>query len=735
MTLFTQFFEWHPKFRVQPFSTEHFRLLSELETHIVDLPTEPEIFELLEKQSTLSVLSEKIPVSSVLNLSQQIQSYLNSGYIRSISIEKIRYSYHTPDFCKEIHLLKNKSGFKEIQILSQYENIDLFMTHFNQIPIDNEYCLVIVDDYLDPRLELINKAYVEKKQKWVLIKLTGEHAFVGPVFKQKDNTPCWQCLNYRMRANNALRWIKYEDSEIKYDELTSYIGKNIIEIPIRFDENLIKKHVQLSVSVLKNLLDNDSTDQFYEIHTDYKEPWLHPVIKRPQCSCCGDKYLYQKQTQSPINLQSSKKIFTKDGGVRCVSPEETCTSLKKTISPVSGLLNHCSTLSKKGKYINQIYRSGFFQIPRQLNALSHKLSNETFSYVTMGKGISTQQSQASALSEGIERLASQFQGDETILFCKPLANDPDYILPQQLTPFTDRQYASFGKEQNKEYQLYAAEKYMNSSPLHWTVVWSLTNERQRYLPLSYCYAHTPFDDQKFNRFYHNGGAAGNTLEEAILQGFLEVIERDAISIWWYNQVPRDEIQFDDVSSDLLQQMSHTLEEEWDYWAIDISSDFDIPVIAAISKHKITGQICFGFGCHIDAMIACQRALTELCQITEIRDKNTAPFNFDAIKNAAFLFPSKNNKKQLESFDTPVNSDIKDDIKYCLAQASRLKLEVLVLNYSRPDMILHTAKVIIPGACHIFPYLAAERLYKVPVSMGLLPKEKKEEELNSQALLI
>ena len=61
--------------------------------------------------------------------------------------------------------------------------------------------------------------------------------------------------------------------------------------------------------------------------------------------------------------------------------------------------------------------------------------------------------------------------------------------------------------------------------------------------------------------------------------------------------------------------------------------------------------------------------------------------------------------------------------------------MLLLNYSRPDMVLQTAKVILPGTCHIFPYFAAERLYNVPVKMGWLDKPKQESELNQQALLI
>ena len=46
----------------------------------------------------------------------------------------------------------------------------------------------------------------------------------------------------------------------------------------------------------------------------------------------------------------------------------------------------------------------------------------------------------------------------------------------------------------------------------------------------------------------NGCAAGNTLAEAIVQGFLELVERDSYAIWWYNRLQRTEVdlgQFDD----------------------------------------------------------------------------------------------------------------------------------------------------------------------------------------------
>ena len=64
----------------------------------------------------------------------------------------------------------------------------------------------------------------------------------------------------------------------------------------------------------------------------------------------------------------------------------------------------------------------------------------------------------------------------------------------------------------------------------------------------------------------NGCAAGNTLEEAIVQGFLELVERDAYAIWWYNRLQRPELdlgQFDDFYvRDLQKQLAHTGRRLW-----------------------------------------------------------------------------------------------------------------------------------------------------------------------------
>ena len=101
-----------------------------------------------------------------------------------------------------------------------------------------------------------------------------------------------------------------------------------------------------------------------------------------------------------------------------------------------------------------------------------------------------------------------------------------------------------------------------------------------------------------------------------MQGFLELVERDAYAIWWYNQLQRpavDLAKFDDsYVHDLQRQLTETGRR---LWVLDITSDLGIPTFVAITHWIEDGReyIEFGSGAHFDARIAMLRTLTELNQ--------------------------------------------------------------------------------------------------------------------------
>ncbi|MBQ4847100.1 TOMM precursor leader peptide-binding protein [Pseudoalteromonas sp. MMG005] len=727
MAVFNEHYQWHPKFFVAPYRDTHYRLLAECDTHLIEIEQMDALHSILTQGKSLTEISSLCSSKIIVSLRTLLPVLVQAGFILPRqSLAQVSH-YYVPQYTLPPKI-NNNSRWKEIVWLSKPDLPFDFESVSLPDSILEQTSLVIVDDYLDPRLSAINQAYRDNQVQWLIIKVTGERAFVGPLFNPLVESACWQCLQHRMLIHSALRWFTDSQDNASIEPSVQALAP----IPIHYDTHRMQQFKSQAERVIPELMSDHHLNTLYEINDTTMT--IHPVIKRPQCQSCGDPHLFKHNTK-PIKLSPSKKLTHHDGGYRTVPVSETHDKLQKLVSPISGLLTHCHTESSSEKGVNQIYRSGFFQVPRRPLSFDSKTPLPVFWYSSMGKGITPMQSKVSALSEGIERLASQYQGDEPTHLATPPKNSDKYILPQQLSPFSDAQYQHFSSKSNAQHNLYSIQPYDGDTPLHWSPVWSLVTHKQCFVPTSFCYDHCPFEDQKYSRFYHNGGAAGNTLEEALLQGFLEIIERDAIAIWWYNQVPRNSVCLKGINNELSLQLSNTLEQHCDYWVLNITTDFNVPVFAAVAHNKITEQFSLGFGCHIDPTIAIHRALTELCQIFEIRHNHTAPFDFDEITNKDFLFPLQYSAESTNEIRRPYNSDICDDIQHLLDCAKSLTLDVLVLNYTRPDMCLHTVKVIIPGTCHLFPYFASERLYSVPVSMQLQAKRKLESQLNQHALLI
>ena len=277
-----------------------------------------------------------------------------------------------------------------------------------------------------------------------------------------------------------------------------------------------------------------------------------------------------------------------------------------------------------------------------------------------------------------------------------------------------------------------------SAEIEWSPVWSLRDKRFKYLPTTLLYF-----------FYRgpaafladsNGCAAGNTLEEAILQGFLELVERDAYAIWWYNRLQRPQVdlrQFDD--SYIRDAQNQLAESGRRLWVLDVTSDLGIPTFVAITHWMQNGQenIEFGSGAHFDTRIALLRALTELNQFLSIGLMNggsgekssldgTTPLR---LQDHPYLTPSGNPLVEPGLGSKFDHLDTREQVTACVRLAKRAGLDFLVLDQTRPDIEVPVVRVIVPGLRHFYRRFAPGRLYDVPVKLGLRDRPLYENELN------
>src|SRR5262249_33482532 len=118
----------------------------------------------------------------------------------------------------------------------------------------------------------------------------------------------------------------------------------------------------------------------------------------------------------------------------------------------------------------------------------------------------------------------------------------------------------------------------------WSPVYRFPGGQLRYIPTTCCYygygkAHGDF----FAAADSNGCASGATREEAAYQGLMELVERDAVALWWYNRVRRpgvDLASFGDPYLLELEEYYRTLHRS--IWVLDVTSDLGIPAFCAIS---------------------------------------------------------------------------------------------------------------------------------------------------------
>jgi ribosomal protein S12 methylthiotransferase accessory factor len=256
----------------------------------------------------------------------------------------------------------------------------------------------------------------------------------------------------------------------------------------------------------------------------------------------------------------------------------------------------------------------------------------------------------------------------------------------------------------------------------------------KYVPAAYCYyGYEP--EQSFCRADSNGNAAGNTIEEAILQGFLELVERDATAIWWFNKIRHPFVKTETFGNPYFAKVRkyyHRIGRR--IWALDLTHDFGVPVFAAVSRSEESqsDDYIFGFGAHLDPAVALSRAFTEMNQFLPRILRHMSPI-YDA-RRIGFVEPDPLREKTINDFVNLSSTDLRTDIIRCVELAKRRGMETLVVDQTRSDVGLNVVKVIVPGMRHFRARFGEGRLYDVPVQLGWLKKALNEEQLNRDSFL-
>jgi ribosomal protein S12 methylthiotransferase accessory factor len=437
----------------------------------------------------------------------------------------------------------------------------------------------------------------------------------------------------------------------------------------------------------------------------------------------------------------------RDNG-RAATPEETFERFRHHVSPITGVVTRLWSREADASGPTYNWAAGhYFPIP--VSNDPRTLATNLFTRAG-GKGATEIQAKAGALCEALERYSGIAWGAEPTRHGTREQLGDQAVSPRGLLLFSDTQYRdreTFNARNRSEYHD-VPPPLPDDAEIAWTPACSLTHARFRYLPKAYCFYGHLDPGHFFVRADSNGCAAGSSLEEAILEGLLEVIERDAIALWWYNRVRRPQLDVDAFGLRYWRRIRtyHDQELGRSLHLLDLTSDLGVPTFVAVScrRDRAPQDITIGFGAHVDAAIAIQRAISESNQylpaLRESADDGSTVYRvFDAdtvawwktatLDNQPYLKPAAQRPRRPDDFALPPGRNAAEDLHTCLTQVRARGLEVLVVNQTRPDVGLPVVKVVVPGLRHFWRRLAPGRLYDVPVQLGWLDEPTPEENMN------
>ncbi|HEV7628867.1 MAG TPA: TOMM precursor leader peptide-binding protein [Streptomyces sp.] len=266
-------------------------------------------------------------------------------------------------------------------------------------------------------------------------------------------------------------------------------------------------------------------------------------------------------------------------------------------------------------------------------------------------------------------------------------------------------------------------------------VWghSLRDDRPVLVPARLAYYSAGLAADNFVFECSNGCAIGSCLEEAVLGGLLELIERDAFLLAWYGGTPLTEIDLATVSGGAVPAMTaRAAMQGYDVHAFDNRIDLAVPVVTALAVRRDggPGSFSFGAGASLDPEAALEGALSEVLtyiphlprQVEERRGELEAMADdFSKVlhlKDHAQLYglprmtghvgtylqpagrqPVSALYGEWQESGRPRSGDLLDDVALCRDELVRAGHDVIVVDQTTPEQErigLCTVSTIVPG---------------------------------------
>ena len=553
---------------------------------------------------------------------------------------------------------------------------------------DSSFLLVATDDYLRPELAQIDSLGVT----WMLAKPVGHTIWIGPIF-QPGQTPCWRCMTHWLKLHRKEQAALYGCARNQLLPQPSFAS---------LPSTLTMAAGMIATAVALRMANRDSGRLAGAILSfDTRTFQQHRSVVRwhPNCDRCGSK-----SNQGPLHSDLSPLTGIVSG-------------IDLTDSTECGFYHALATFDAP------LPEAGVRRLVGKLRAV--------------GKGVTADEAETCAIAEAVERYSTLFKGSERGMRAE--IREVGGIPPDEILLFSDRQYEDreTWNATHSEIQ-WVPERFDPAEQIEWTEARSLLTDEFRFVPSALCYMHYDFRGaRQFCSADSNGCGTGPTLDDAILAAILELIERDAVAIWWYNRLILPTIELASLGDSRILQIEQEFRRKGRTLSvIDATTDIGIPAYVAIAARFDGSEPCFGAAADCSPRRAAFKAIAEASQICFWVGKGAGTEELlgwvrsTSIHDHPYLRgraerPACEPKAMLPAVA----------LRHCVERLKAAGLDSYYVDLTRPEIAAPAARAIVPGLRHFWARFAPGRLYNVPIRQGILSRPLPEEQLNPVPCMI
>lgn len=411
-------------------------------------------------------------------------------------------------------------------------------------------------------------------------------------------------------------------------------------------------------------------------------------------------------------MNKNKLILNKDEILKVLGKKYK--GLSNIFSDRFGIVNAMLERHELDKYKFYMYQC--------LSANTKKLFNISRDVSSGGLGVNEDKriAMTSCLAEALERYCMSYIPKNEINSCKKAELNTKYVF-SDFSTYSDEQYDKFDNFLNP-----------NLDVIEWTKIYDIKDKKRfMYWPASLIYL--PFDINKVvAETTSTGMAAGFSIDECILSGLMELIERDSLMINFMQRLNPPEIDINTILGK-NKKIIDSIRKDYNIKIYKLYSDFNVPIYLSIIYRIDNKKIHYGIGAcaSLCSDYAINKSLKECLftyfyslNIMDVRQKD--PYKIKTLYEHFLYYQGDNFDKLL--FNSKLIKYEKEKISFdeVLINLKKNNINVYFKELTTDDIKdtgIKVVKVIAPSLIdlnksHIYPRLGAKRFFEVPKKLGL-----------------